>query len=114
SLDQVEQIIADDRWSTGEHAEEHTAERIDVRASVQRSRLALLRAHVSRRSQYLPLQRQAFHRFVIRVKAFGYAEIHNFDEIVEAVQIAQHDVAGLEVAMDEPVFVSVSQCQAKL
>ncbi len=74
----------------------HDAERVDVRARLDLGADALLRRHVLGRAQRVARLRQR-----LRGRKLAHAEVEDLRDAV----LAQKDVAGLEVAVDDPLLV---------
>jgi hypothetical protein len=80
-----------------EHFEEHPAERIDIRTCIRRFALALLRRHVGGRAQNHTAGGDGF--ILARARE---SEIQNLD-----AGFPDHDVAGLEIAMNDALGVGL-------
>ena len=101
-------IVVLERHATDDHLEQHRRERVEVRAPIDRPAERLLRRHVRGRSEH--------HAHVGELAA---AEQHLgiADELDEAkvddlralpaAHLDEHDVIGLEIAMDDAVAVRV-------
>jgi len=103
-------VVSLERRTPGQHLVEHTAEREDVRAPINRSALRLFRRHVSRRAEDDALLRrgQAQRRrvreiriYCLRLERLRQPEVQHLHRA-----IASHlDVGGLQVAMNDAVLV---------
>jgi hypothetical protein len=107
--------LADERAEPGEHLVEERAEGEDVAPRVEVHPHGLLRAHVGRRPHHAPFLRRVGRRVVelerlarrglARLEELREAEIEDFDLAV----LVQHDVLGLEIAVDDPLLVRLGQ-----
>ena len=90
---------------TGQHLEQHQAERVDVRTCVDRAAGDLLRRHVARGSDAASFDREPGRCIVGHPRD---AEIEHLD--VQPRQITPHaDVLGLDVAMNNALVVCVRE-----
>ncbi len=96
--------IAPERGPPGEQLEEHHAGGVQVAARVHGPALGLLRGQVGRR----PQDRRRAGAGVARVGGGPRdPEVHDLDRAGRG----EHDVARLDVAVDDPVPVAVVQCR---
>ena len=102
-LHQQHPQVAAERQLAAEHLEEHHPQRVHVRAPIGRVAFALglFGRHVGRRSQDIAGHRQ---RGLARL-ALGQAEVHD----VRLVAGVEHDVARLQIAVDDAVLVGVME-----
>ena len=85
------------RSPLGQHFKQHDACAVEVRATVQRLALGLLRTEIVRCAEYVPSLREA----VDIGHNFSDAEVHDR----KAVIATKHDVFRLEIAMHDAVFM---------
>ncbi len=93
-----------ERRASDEHVVEHAPERVDVGASVDRLAAALLGRHVGRRAEHRAPERR---RRGVRASAplqLCDPEVEHLGDRA-AVRLFEHDVVGLEVAVDHARFV---------
>ena len=83
----------------GQHFVEDAAERINIRAGIGRFALPLLRRHVGRRAHHHAAGGDGF-----ILARFRQPEIQNLD-----AGFRDHDVAGLEIAMNDALAVRLDQ-----
>ena len=103
-LDQhIDRVAALERQAPGQHLEQHRAERVDVGGRVGLGARGLLGCHVVGRADDELLRRAGHRRLVVDVRAD--AEVDDLDEVEVAVLGHEHDVAGLEVAVNDPRLV---------
>ena len=94
-----------ERLATGQHLEQHQAERVDVGTCVDRAARDLLRRHVARGSDAASFDREPGRCLVGHPRD---AEVEHLD--VQPRQIAPHaDVLGLDVAMNDALVVCVGE-----
>ena len=96
------------RIFAGEHFIHHRAHRIKIRALIQRLAHALFWAHIGRAAPEFTGVGQAF----VLVTNFCQTKVNDFDEV--HLVIHQNYVAWLEIAVDDPLFVSVIKSAAYL
>ena len=97
-----DRALADERRPPGEQLEEHAAGGVQVGARVDRLALRLLgREVLGRADDGLGLG----HRRVGVGHRAGDAEVHHLDRAV----VGDHDVRGLDVAVDDAVAVAVAE-----
>ena len=83
----------DKRLLPGQHLVEDDAQAVDVAALVDIAAVALFRAHVVRRAEYLAGRRD----LGVELDLLGEAEVDQHDRAVDA----QHDVSGLQIAVQD-------------
>ena len=96
-----DRIVADEGRPAGDHLVKHAPQRIEI---ANRARLAahrLLRRHVASRAHHHPGHGEA-----TAVQRDGEPEVTDLRRAV----LAQPDIPGLEVAVDNPACVRVLQC----
>ena len=95
--------LARERRASGEHHVAHDAERVDVRGGADLAARRLLRRHVARGPEELPVQRE-LGGGLLGFEDADEAEVEDLRDLGVAVRLEDH-VPGLEVAVDELVFV---------
>jgi hypothetical protein len=90
----------------GDHLVEDHRGRVEIGPAVQRLGARLLGRHVLRRAADEALDRQ-HRRAIVRLaeRRLGDPEVAHLDEVLLVPALDQHDVAGLEIAMDDPLGV---------
>ena len=104
--DDLAVAVAAERDLARQHLEQQHAQRIDIRAVIDLDLpLALLGGHVVRGSHDRPGARLVAD-LLIGQRQFREAEVEHLDEVAaRAAVVAQEDVLGLEVAVDDPLLV---------
>ena len=87
------------RARAGQHFIEDAAERIDVGADIRGFAFALFRRHIGRRADHHAAAGERVVSFPGR-----QSEVENLDAGLD-----EHDVAGLEIAVNDPMFVRLGQ-----
>ena len=93
--------VAAERWLARQHLVENGAQRIEVRARVDRFALSLLRREVRGRPQHRGRLGQRF-----RSVGAGDAEVHH----LHVAARGEHDVPGLHITVGDPGPVREGQC----
>jgi hypothetical protein len=92
-------VVADERWLPGEQFEDHAAGGVDVATGVDGLAARLLRRQVLRRSDD---RRRLRHRADAAAQRPRDTEVHHLD----LAGLGEHDVSGLDVAVDDAVPVA--------
>jgi len=98
-------VVAHEGRATGQHLVEHGAQRVEIRARRHASAHGLLGRHVGGRSHHRSLAGDA--RAVERDREAEVAE-------PDAAVVAEPDIPGLEIAVDDAVVVGVLEGGAQL
>src|SRR5262249_47602480 len=104
-LQRVQEILAD-MWRQPSHNLVHDAtERIYVGSRIQRPAHALFGTEVKTGAEDFPSQRQLLSAPASFRGDFGHTEIEDLDHVFTLEYRNNHDVAGLEISVDNAVFV---------
>ena len=94
-------VSPEERRATGDHLEEHDAERVDVAAGVDADALGLLGGEVGGRAH----DRTGLGQALLGVDGPGDAEVGD----LHLALVGDQHVARLHVAVDDPVLVGVAE-----
>ena len=98
----------------GEHLERHDAEGVDIAARVERLAADLLRTHELGRAQDDPGRGELGDRRV-GAPLLGQTEVHHYGALGAGSVVGhQHDVLGLQVAVNDLQLVRMVQARAHL
>ena len=103
-------VLAREGGATGERKVEHEAERVDVAAGVEGLAARLLGRHVFGRAEHDARLGQAG----IVVDGLGDAEVEHLDADAAPLGVDEHDVVGLDVAVDDLALVGLAEHLTRL
>ena len=89
------------------------AERVDVAARVDRLPGELLRAHVRRRAEHHALLRELLLVLVLFARPLRNPEVEDLHEVLLPRALGEHDVVGLQVAVDDAAPVRLFERAAR-
>src|SRR5690606_36126370 len=105
-------IVGLERGATGEQLEEDQADGVEIGARVDLAARGLLRRHVARGPKHDALPRELLAAAL--VEQLGDAKVDDLDDLVAAEILAQEDVLGLEIAVDDADVVGVLEAEKDL
>ena len=101
-------VLADERRPPREHLVHQDAHGVEIGATIHLVSEGLLRREVARCSTDEPGLGQV-HLLFARSNGLGDTEVENLHEIPLAVDVADHDVLGLQVAVYQTQLVSLRE-----
>src|SRR5215813_5605416 len=110
----IEHVVSNERRLTGERLVHDATEGIDIGARIQPATHSLLRAHVIARAEALSGFSKPLNFLPALRQDFGHPEIHYSDNLSPAFNLLDHQIARLQVSVDDVVRVRVIHTVAHL
>lgn len=111
-VEELERVVLVEGDLARQHLVEEDSERVDVRAGVDGLGVGLLGAHITRGPK--DRARLGERELAVGVEELGDAEVEDLDEVRLARALAEEDVLGLEIAVDDAATVGFFEASTHL